>query len=239
MSSNLAVLTKSHNIIASKKRARKEQIKEIVFNEDDRRDFLTGFHKRKLQKKEDAKKKAQDRDKQERLDVRREKRQLLAERAVENAEQVERAYRKVIAGEESDEDEEDTVFTSTKGTPIVADEAYEDEEQLAIVTVIEDFDPDTLIHGPSKSRPDESAQSPPAAPVSHEKPRKLGQGRNAKTVGLKKSRAKTSTRSKDIKYETKADRNTERTKQRARKTEKATLAGGKGSRKKAHGRGKR
>ena len=36
------------------------------------RDFLTGFHKRKLQKKEDAKKKAVEREKQERLDARRE-----------------------------------------------------------------------------------------------------------------------------------------------------------------------
>ena len=36
------------------------------------REFLTGFHKRKLQKKEQAKKKAQDREKQERLEARRE-----------------------------------------------------------------------------------------------------------------------------------------------------------------------
>ena len=35
--SNLAVLTKSHNIIAAKKRAKKEQIKEVVFDEDARR----------------------------------------------------------------------------------------------------------------------------------------------------------------------------------------------------------
>lgn len=36
------------------------------------RDFLTGFHKRKVAKKEEAKKKAQDREKQERLEARRE-----------------------------------------------------------------------------------------------------------------------------------------------------------------------
>lgn len=33
---------------------------------------MTGFHKRKLQKKEAAKKKAQEREKQERLETRRE-----------------------------------------------------------------------------------------------------------------------------------------------------------------------
>lgn len=35
--SNLAVLTKSHQIIARKKRAKKEQVKEVVFDDDARR----------------------------------------------------------------------------------------------------------------------------------------------------------------------------------------------------------
>lgn len=41
MPSNLAVLTKSHNIIASKKRQKKEQIKEILFDDDARRCVLS------------------------------------------------------------------------------------------------------------------------------------------------------------------------------------------------------
>ena len=73
-SSNITVLTKSHSIVAAKKKAKKEQIKEIVFDDAARRqvvrslnnfpfnvpcrDFLTGFHKRKLQKKEEAEKTA-------------------------------------------------------------------------------------------------------------------------------------------------------------------------------------
>jgi ribosomal RNA-processing protein 17 len=36
------------------------------------REFLTGFHKRKVAKKEEAKKKAKLREKQERLETRRE-----------------------------------------------------------------------------------------------------------------------------------------------------------------------
>lgn len=35
--SNLAVLTQSHKAIAAKKRAKREQIKEIVFDDDARR----------------------------------------------------------------------------------------------------------------------------------------------------------------------------------------------------------
>ena len=41
------------------------------------------------------------------------------------------------------------------GIPSISREAsnreYENEEILATVTVVEDFDPDTLIHGPSRS----------------------------------------------------------------------------------------
>lgn len=38
--SNISVLTKSHNIIAAKKRARKDQVKEVVFDEVARRSVL-------------------------------------------------------------------------------------------------------------------------------------------------------------------------------------------------------
>ena len=125
--SNLSVLTQSHKAVAAKKRAKKEQIKEIVFDDDARRyvhtcnhaflkkmrtmfvrffafalylcffhlralnaltrvigavtdcdhfsicsEFLTGFHKRKVEKKDALKKRAIDREKQERLETRRE-----------------------------------------------------------------------------------------------------------------------------------------------------------------------
>jgi ribosomal RNA-processing protein 17 len=75
------------------------------------REFLTGFHKRKVAKKEEAIKKAKLREKQERLDTRREvclssllfyhfqkfnrfnkHRRALAERAAQNAAEVEKAY---------------------------------------------------------------------------------------------------------------------------------------------------
>jgi len=76
------------------------------------REFLTGFHKRKLAKKEESKKRAQAREKEERLEARREvhtsflrlrfspptpniaiqQRRMLAEQAAENAAKVEEAY---------------------------------------------------------------------------------------------------------------------------------------------------
>ena len=71
---------------------------------------MTGFHKRKLVKKEAARSRAKEREKQERLEARREvrlhlfvvllpvlipciqQRRMLREQAIENAAQVEKAY---------------------------------------------------------------------------------------------------------------------------------------------------
>ncbi|OBZ67240.1 Ribosomal RNA-processing protein 17 [Grifola frondosa] len=154
--SNLAILTKSHNIIAAKKRAKREQIKEIVFDDGARREFLTGFHKRNLKKKEDAKKKAIEREKQERLEARREQRKLLAQRAAQNAAETERAYGGLVDDREYDDEwsglSRSCSSQKGKGREIEMEEEYEDEEQLATVTVVEDFDPDALIHGPDRTR---------------------------------------------------------------------------------------
>jgi Nucleolar protein 12 (25kDa) len=95
MASNIQLLTHAHKIVKAKKRQKREQVKAVVFDEDARRcahpsslkknciilvfsrEFLTGFHKRKLAKKEEGKKKAQAREKQERLETRREVRMFL------------------------------------------------------------------------------------------------------------------------------------------------------------------
>ncbi|KAF5322412.1 hypothetical protein D9619_001873 [Psilocybe cf. subviscida] len=223
--SNIALLTKSHNAIAAKKKARKDQIKEILFDDDARREFLTGFHKRKLAKAEAAREKAKARAKQERLESRREQRQMLREKAKENAAQVEQAYGAVI-------ENDDESWDGIKDDDNARDDEYEDEEQLATVTVVEDFDPDTIIHGPEKPEPSTAprpgfstakATPPPELPPSS---RRIA----------KKSQPKV--REKKIRYETKDARKREQTKQRARRTEKAERAGGKASRKSNAGPGK-
>ncbi|KAH9940428.1 nucleolar protein 12-domain-containing protein [Epithele typhae] len=230
-SSNISVLTKSHNIIAAKRRAKKEQLKEIVFDDSARRDFLTGFHKRKVQKKEAAKQKAMEREKQDRLEARREHRKLIAEQAKKNAEQAERAYRGTPEdGDDSGAESSGSVVSNRKaGAAPEEQEEYEDEEQLATVTVVEEFDPDSLIHGtrtPSRTNTDDDKARPiKSAPVPQSR---------AKLVETAKTKAmhKTSAKAKDIKYQTSAARKTERTKQRQRKMEKAERAGGKTSRRK-------
>jgi ribosomal RNA-processing protein 17 len=87
---------------------------------------------------------------------------------------------------------------------------YEDEQVLATVTVVEHFDPDSLIHG----KPGETRAEAPSNPS-------VSQSSSNKPDKPKKPKPKV------IKYQTKAARKTERSKQRARKVEKASLAGGK------------
>ncbi|ESK97128.1 protein required for cell viability rrp17 [Moniliophthora roreri MCA 2997] len=215
-SSNLHLLTHSHSLIASKKRAKRTQVKQVIFDEDARREFLTGFHKRKVAKAEAARKKAAEREKRERLQTKKEQRRMLKEQAAENAAQVERAYGAIISDDEtewhgiqdSDQKEQEHEFG--------------DQEVVATVAVVEDFDPDSLLHGSndthnhgSSSRPKQSPPSVPAPPA-------------IKRDSTKKAKLKP----KKIRYETKEARKAERSKQRARRTEKAELAGGKAARNK-------
>lgn len=81
--------------------------------------------------------------------------------------------------------------------PEEMEEEYEGEEQLATVTVVQDFDLSTLLHGPA----------PTSRPAKEEvvTRRKTGKAR-------------------PVRYETKAARLAERRKQRARRTEKAERA---------------
>lgn len=79
------------------------------------------------------------------------------------------------------------------------EEEYEGEEQLATVTVVQDFDLSTLLHGPAPTR---------------------DKGREEVVTPKLKPRPKP----KKVRYETKAARLAERRKQRARRTEKAERA---------------
>jgi len=254
VSSNLAVLTNSHKVIAAKKRAKREQIKEVVFDDTARREFLTGFHKRKLQKKEDAKKKAIDREKQERQEARREKRKLLAERAAKNAAETEKAYGASVDEEAAGEWSGIAGPSRRQADPVLREEEYEYEEEVATVTVVEDFDPDALIHGPNALGRGPQLQDGTSSPSDlsgvHDvaastlrsskklpgtKPRQIESSHVERT----KAKSKTNTKAKDKKYQTAAARKVDRLKQKRRQTEKAERAGGKASRKSVSVRRKR
>jgi ribosomal RNA-processing protein 17 len=108
--------------------------------------------------------------------------------------------------------------------------SYSDEEQLATVTVVEDFDPSALhlLHG--SVAPDE--RSSPLPPARH------GRIQNEVGDGAVRKRKDMSAKNK-VRYETKAARRAAQTKQHARKAEKAERAGGKAARRTKAGGKKR
>ena len=179
---------------------------------------------------------------------------MLAEQAAQNAAEVEEAYggfvqsassltiltprplirgclRCVTATESDDEWKGIASPSKAGGGPEHAAE-YSDEEQLATVTVVEDFDPSTLIHGITPERP----EPPPARlPLLGKVSREDGE------MGYVQRRAskRKSIPAKKVRYETKAARKATQAKQRERRTEKAERAGGKAARKRAGGKKRR
>lgn len=110
MATNIDVLTRSHSVLKAKRRAKKNQIESVLFDEQSRlyvssftgahqgadralSDFLTGFQKRNTQKREAARAKAKAREREERLQSRKEQRRALKVRAQENARQVEAVFK--------------------------------------------------------------------------------------------------------------------------------------------------
>lgn len=205
------------------------------------RDFLTGFHKRKLAKADAARKRAQERDKQLQAEARREvspprslfpviglipsaatprpPRKSHRERHQDRGRICRRLWcvcftlhpsccKFTQTGSHNEEEEEWPGVTPT--TSKQRDEEYEDEEVLATVTVVEDFDPDTILHGPPRPTSPTSKAVPPP-PIS-------------KPTPPKKPKAQ------KIRYQTKGARTADRRKQLVRKNEKAERAGGKASR---------
>jgi len=155
-------------------------------------------------------------------------RQMLREQAVQNAAEVEQAYGAIVCkwpcfavgccavsnrcvDPENDEEWEGT-SSPEKGKQKMTEAEYEDEEILATVAVVEDFDPDAILHGPNPP----STHAPPALKVS--KP----------STTPSKAKLLTSTKSKlkprkpsSIKYETKSERLAAKSKQRKKRSDRA------------------
>ncbi|KAJ1855750.1 hypothetical protein LPJ73_002292 [Coemansia sp. RSA 2703] len=103
MSDNTAVLTKGARIYSKKRKARKEQVEEVSFDPKDRRTFLTGFHKRKVQRRERAVEQAKLREREEKLLLRKERREQQHEALVNKI----RENKSIYGIVDSDSDEQD------------------------------------------------------------------------------------------------------------------------------------
>ncbi len=76
--SNTALLTEGSRYFARAKRAREDRVEKVVFDDTARRDWLTGFSKRKQAKTEVRKAKAKARDHAEHLEERKKVRRAVS-----------------------------------------------------------------------------------------------------------------------------------------------------------------
>lgn len=148
-----------------------------------------------------------------------------------------------IVGDNSEDEEFAGFSTEEKGKDRAVQEAYEDAEQLATVTVIDEFDPAALRNFASTSAAsfDMNVAAKEAVPALRSKRRSdepaahhAAASQRSTTHGEQPPRSSevrsAKIKPKKIAYETQAARKAARQKQRSRKVEKASLAGGKQSR---------
>ncbi|KAJ9095204.1 hypothetical protein QFC19_007659 [Naganishia cerealis] len=160
--SNVALLTEGASYIRRANKAGRGEptVEKVVFDDDARREYLTGFSKRKKAKVEEKRDRAKKRAHEEHLAMRRKAREDLKQRARENFISVRRA----MGLPELDESEADEgIFSDSEGAAQekgkgkateddqVAHEEeegseieveYEDDDQQAVVTITDDFDED-------------------------------------------------------------------------------------------------
>ncbi|RKP10664.1 nucleolar protein 12-domain-containing protein [Thamnocephalis sphaerospora] len=106
---NTRILTAGARTYAKKRKQRKEQVEEICFDDSVRREFLTGFQKRKQERRLAYKKRADEKARQERLEerkMRREAREEMAQQRIDEYEEYAKRLRRE-RGESSSEEEEE------------------------------------------------------------------------------------------------------------------------------------
>ncbi|TIB36999.1 hypothetical protein E3P86_02308, partial [Wallemia ichthyophaga] len=116
-----------------KRQNKTKQVDEIVFDEDKRREYLTGFRKRKQKRLNDRREKAVARDKEAK---KQETKELRAHRKTEAKSNYEN-YESQWKTQEEEEDNKDNKESNKQ-----RDDAYEDDKTYAQVSVVEDFSMD-------------------------------------------------------------------------------------------------
>ncbi|CED83059.1 Uncharacterized conserved protein [Phaffia rhodozyma] len=192
--SNASLLSEGAAYIKKKRRnaGKEAEVEKVVFDDEARAEFLTGFSKRKQAKIAAKREKAIEREKNERREEKRELRQERKKRAQENLEIVERAY-----GLEPSSNAE--AGPSTFPSEPLEEEFSDGEEQHAVVTVIEDdfaletpqatnelslFPSDTPFIAPTNG-PASTASEKPKGPPAPQRPKNKS-GKKTLLKGTKK-----------------------------------------------------
>ncbi|KAK4105116.1 hypothetical protein N658DRAFT_521640 [Parathielavia hyrcaniae] len=201
-----------------KKRKTAHTIEEITFDKDARAEYLTGFHKRKQARIKHAQEVAEEKARQERIEVRkqiREERKQAVEEHVQAINKILREAEHVGTNEQSqNNDEEWGGLSDTEvvpQAPIDVEEEYIDEDKYTTVTVeAVNVDRDGL-HKPDPERFVEDDGSEPGDGGAEQDQEKEKGGKRPKDPTKKK---------KKFRYENKFEREAEARKQRGKRRNK-------------------
>ncbi|KAI1166393.1 nucleolar protein 12-domain-containing protein [Nemania serpens] len=203
----------------ARKRKRQHTIEEIKFDDTARAEYLTGFHKRKLQRAKNAQEQAAERARQEKIDARRQLREDRKREVEDHVQQVNNALKQAaqagyIEGEEDELSNGETAdeWGGFQDTPVRQDlidheEEYVDEDRFTTVTV---ESVNVSKDGLTSSRPDEE-ESADERGVD-----KSTQAQSERTSGEKDQHATKKKKKQKFRYETKLERQITTIKQKAR-----------------------
>ncbi|CEP12557.1 hypothetical protein [Parasitella parasitica] len=137
---NTDILSAGSKVYAKKRKAKKETVESVDFDEASRTEFLTGFHKRKVERKNRTKEKYALLAKEEKLRNRKEAREQRQRLADKNVQEMAAMLRTGL--DDSDkfepEEEDDDDNEGKKKAPKVQE--FKTKSTLTTVTVIEDLD---------------------------------------------------------------------------------------------------
>ncbi|CAO3626416.1 unnamed protein product [Mucor hiemalis] len=145
-SKNTDILSAGSKVYAKKRKAKKETVESVDFDNASRTEFLTGFHKRKVERKNKTIEKYALLAKEEKLRNCKELREQRQRMADKNVQEMAAMLRTSLGGpepegfqsEEENEGEDETV--EEKKAPMVQE--FKTKSTLTTVTVIEDLDLD-------------------------------------------------------------------------------------------------
>ncbi|KAJ2985681.1 hypothetical protein NUW58_g5401 [Xylaria curta] len=201
----------------SKKRKRQHAIEEIKFDDEARVEYLTGFHKRKLQRAKHAQEQAAERARQEKIETRKQIREDRKREVEEHVQNVNNALQQAaqagyIEEEKGESSDDNTVEewggfqdTPTQQDLIDHEEEYIDEDRFTTVTV---ESVNVSKDGLTSSRPDD--ESPDEEEHVAENTQARPEKRNDK------DRHATKKKKQKFRYETKLERQITNIKQKAK-----------------------
>ncbi|CAM0141524.1 ergosterol biosynthesis protein [Umbelopsis sp. WA50703] len=208
---NTKLLSAGSKIYARKRKLKKETIERIDFDFDARKEFLTGFHKRKLERKKKAREVAIERERVDRLQARAEAREERKRLADSNMAQMAAILRQQNGEDEEDDDnvtfdsdEELDTPIATKTEPTVKE--FSTPTSLTTVTVIEDLELDDTYQS-SAGNKRKAEEHEPDQEENEDDNKKIPNKTAKKSVDKKPKEKK-----KKFRYETKAVRNTNQNK---------------------------